>query len=179
VVPVERYRHTPVSSSCLWNTRRGSLARNSSSSYSWRRSSRCLPARLTAWAAVSIVNEPIRAFSGDANYAAVAHIAETVEAGVQLSVTPTQTGPEGMIVLSGTVEGAIPQQGAIVNLLVHYRGRWEPFRTPRTNERGRFRVVYQFEGGVGRFPFRAEVPGGQAGFPFGSGDSQVVDVSTK
>ena len=83
-----------------------------------------------------------------------------------------------MIVLSGTVEGPIPQQGAIVDLLVHYRGRWEPFRTPRTNGRGRFRVLYQFEGGVGRFPFRAEVPGGQAGFPFGSGDSQVVDVST-
>ncbi|MGA2455439.1 MAG: hypothetical protein ABSG93_18175 [Solirubrobacteraceae bacterium] len=120
-----------------------------------------------------------RAFSGDASYAAVANIAETVEAGVRLSITPTQTGPEGMIVLSGTVEGAIPQQGAIVDLLVHYRGRWEPFRTPRTNERGRFRVAYQFEGGVGRFPFRAEVPGGQAGFPFGSGDSQVVDVSTK
>jgi hypothetical protein len=39
-------------------------------------------------------------------------------------------------------------------------------------------VVYQFEGGVGRFPFRAEVPGGQAGFPFASGSSRVVDVST-
>ena len=126
-----------------------------------------------------VIEIAYRAFSGDASYAAVARIAETVEAGVRLSITPTQTGPEGMIVLSGTVEGAIPQQGAIVDLLVHYRGRWEPFRTPRTNERGRFRVAYQFEGGVGHFPFRAEVPGGQAGFPFGSGDSQVVDVSTK
>ncbi len=119
-----------------------------------------------------------RAFSSDASYATVAGIKETVDAGVGLRVTPAHTGPEGTIVLSGAIEGPIPQQGAIVDLLVHYRGRWEPFRTPRTNAHGRFRVVYQFEGGVGRFPFRAEVPGGQAGFPFGSGRSRVVDVST-
>ena len=126
-----------------------------------------------------VIEIAYRAFSGDASDAAVARIRETVEAGVRLSITPTRTGAEGMILLSGTVEGPIPQQGAIVDLLVHYRGRWEPFRTPRTNGHGRFRVAYQFEGGVGHFPFRAEVPGGQAGFPFGSGDSQVVDVSTK
>jgi hypothetical protein len=119
-----------------------------------------------------------RAFSSDASYATVAGVKETVDAGVRLRVSPTRTGPEGTIVLSGTVEGPIPQQGALVDLLVHYRGRWEPFRTPRTNGHGRFRVIYQFEGGVGRFPFRAEVPGGQAGFPFGSGHSRVVDVST-
>jgi hypothetical protein len=65
-----------------------------------------------------------------------------------------------------------------VDLLVHYRGRWEPFRTPRTNSHGRFRVAYHFEGGVGHFPFRAEVPAGQAGFPFGTGNSRVVNVRT-
>jgi hypothetical protein len=125
-----------------------------------------------------LIEVAYRAFSGDAGYAAVARVNETVEASVRLSVSPTRTGAEGTIVLSGTVEGPIPQQGAIVDLLVHYRGRWEPFRTPRTNAHGRFRALYQFEGGVGRFPFRAEVPGGQAGFPFGSGNSRVVDVST-
>lgn len=120
-----------------------------------------------------------RAFSEDASYAAVERIRETVGAGVRLRISPTRTGSEGMIVLSGTVEGPIPRQGTIVNLLVHYRGRWEPFRTPRTDRHGHFRVLYQFEGGIGRFPFRAEVPGGQAGFPFGSGDSRVVNVSTR
>jgi len=119
-----------------------------------------------------------RAFSSDAGYAAVARIKETVDAGVRLTVSPTHTGPAGRITLTGTVAGPIPQQGAIVNLLVHYRGRWEPFRTPRTNSHGRFSVLYQFQGGVGRFPFRAEVPAGQAGFPFASGSSRVVDVST-
>ena len=125
-----------------------------------------------------LIEGAYRAFSGDASYAATARVKETVEAGVWLSVSPTHTGPEGTIVLSGTVEGPIPQQGALVDLLVHYRDRWEPFRTPRTNGHGRFRVAYQFEGGVGHFPFRAEVPGGQAGFPFGSGNSRLVDVST-
>ena len=125
-----------------------------------------------------LIEVAYRAFSRDASYAATVGVKETVQAGVRLRITPMHTGSEGMIVLSGTVEGPIPQQGAIVDLLVHYRGRWEPFRTPRTNRRGRFSVLYQFEGGVGRFPFRAEVPGGQAGFPFGSGESRVVDVST-
>ena len=119
-----------------------------------------------------------RASTGESRYAAVAKVQESVHAGIQLDVTPAQTGAEGTITLSGKVDGPIPQQGTIVDLLVHYRGRWEPFRTPRTNSLGRFRVAYQFEGGVGRFPFRAEVPGGQAGFPFGSGDSRVVNVRT-
>jgi hypothetical protein len=39
-------------------------------------------------------------------------------------------------------------------------------------------VAYHFEGGVGHFPFRAEVPAGQAGFPFGTGNSRVVNVRT-
>jgi hypothetical protein len=119
-----------------------------------------------------------RAFSTDASYAAVAKIAEAVEAGVQLTVSPRRTGSEGTITLSGHVLGPVPAQGVAVELLVHYRGRWEPFRVPQTDSRGRFEVVYQFQGGVGRFPFRAEVFGGQAGFPFTHGDSGAVDVAT-
>jgi hypothetical protein len=119
-----------------------------------------------------------RAFSSDTAYAAQAKIEESVAAGVKLSITPRRISPEGAITLTGTVQGPIPKGGTIVELLVHYRGRWEPFRTPRTNARGRFRVVYQFEGGIGRFPFCAKIPAGQAGFPFTSGSSKVVDVTT-
>jgi len=119
-----------------------------------------------------------RAFSSDTAYAAEAKVGETVDAGVQLNVTPRRASPEGTITLTGTVQGPIPRQGTIVDLLVHYRGRWEPFRTPRTNAHGRFRVVYQFEGAVGSFPFRVEVPAGQSGFPFGGGFSNVVNVAT-
>ncbi len=119
-----------------------------------------------------------RAFSTDASYAAVAKIAEAVEAGVQLTVSPRRTGSEGTITLSGHILGPVPPQGVAVELLVHYRGRWEPFRVPQTDSRGRFEVVYQFQGGIGRFPFRASVLGGQAGFPFAHGESGAVDVTT-
>lgn len=119
-----------------------------------------------------------RAFSTDTSYTVVARIAERVEAGVQLHVSPRTTGSEGTITLTGRVLGPIPRQGVSVNLLVHYRGQWEPFRTPRTDAAGRFTVVYQFEGALGRFPFRAEVPPSQAGYAFGRGLSEVVDVVT-
>jgi hypothetical protein len=119
-----------------------------------------------------------RAFSGDTGYAAQAKIAEAVGAGVRLRISPRRTGSEGAITLAGTVDGPIPSRGVVVDLLVHYRGRWEPFRTPRTDSHGRFRVAYQFQGGIGRFPFRAEVLAGQASFPYSAGDSQVVDVFT-
>ncbi len=120
-----------------------------------------------------------RAFSTDTGYAAVAKLAESVDAGVQLGVSPRRTGSEGEITLSGRVLGPVPSQGVVVELLVHYRGHWEPFRDPRTDSRGRFRVVYQFQGGVGRFPFRAAVFGSQGDFPFAPGESRGVDVTTK
>jgi hypothetical protein len=119
-----------------------------------------------------------RAFSADSNYAASAELHESVRAGVRLTVSPRRTGSEGTITLRGRVLGPVPPHGIVVELLVHYRGHWEPFRDPHTDGQGRFRVIYQFEGGIGRFPFRAEVPDGQTGFPFASGASRVVNVRT-
>jgi hypothetical protein len=120
-----------------------------------------------------------RAFSGDGAYAATARIIESVQAGIQLAISPRRTGSEGAITLTGHVLGPVPPQGVSVDLLVHYRGHWEPFRTPRTDAAGHFTVVYQFEGARGRFPFRAEVPPSQADFAFGRGFSGVVDVVTE
>jgi hypothetical protein len=125
-----------------------------------------------------LVEVSYRAFSADTNYTAQAKITELVRAGVLLKIAPRQTTSNGTIVLTGQVLGPVPPQGTNVHLLVHYRGRWEPFRTPQTDRYGHFEVEYQFEGGVGRFPFRATVPSGQAGFPFSSGYSKVVDVTT-
>jgi hypothetical protein len=119
-----------------------------------------------------------RAFSGDAAYAAQSSVKEAVGAGINLRVTPRHIGSNGTILLRGQVEGAVPREGVTVNLLVHYRGQWEPFRTPRTDASGRFEVAYQFQGARGRFPFRAEVPARQVGFAFASGLSKVVDVAT-
>lgn len=125
-----------------------------------------------------LIEVAYRAFSADTNYTTTNKITESVAAGVQLKIAPRQTYPNGAIVLTGHVLGPVPPQGTIVDLLVHYRGRWVPFRTPQTDAHGHFEVEYQFEGGVGRFPFRATVPAGQAGFPFSRGYSKVVDVTT-
>jgi hypothetical protein len=119
-----------------------------------------------------------RALSSDGAYAATGRIIESVQAGVQLDISPRHTSSEGAITLTGRVLGPVPPQGVSVDLLVHYRGHWEPFRTPRTDAAGRFTVVYQFEGARGRFPFRAEVPPSQADFSFVRGLSGVVNVLT-
>jgi hypothetical protein len=119
-----------------------------------------------------------RAHSADPAYTAQAAVSETVAAGVQMHITPRRTNPAGRITLVGRVAGPIPRRGVVVELLVRYRGAWEPLRTPRSASNGRFSVPYQFQGAVGRFPFRAEVFGGQAGFPYASGESSPVDVTT-
>jgi 5-hydroxyisourate hydrolase-like protein (transthyretin family) len=119
-----------------------------------------------------------RAFSGDPSWAATATVREGVAAGVVLNVSPRHTSSRGTITLSGRVYGA-PRRGVIVALLVFYRGHWEPFRTPRTNSTGRFSVAYQFQGANGRFPFRAEVLAGQAGYPYEQGYSRPVSVLTR
>ena len=125
-----------------------------------------------------LIEVAYRAFADDASYAAQATVDESVAASVQLSITPRDTNPDGTIILTGKVQGPIPPQGTIVELLVHYRGHWEPFRAPRTDPSGNFEVPYQFEGGIGHFPFRAEIPAGQADFPFSGGYSKAVDVTT-
>jgi hypothetical protein len=117
--------------------------------------------------------------TSDSEYSTRAIIKESVGAGVQLRVSPTHTGSDGTIRVAGRVSGPVPAQGVLVGLLVHYRGQWEPFRTPRTDSHGRFSVAYQFQGGVGRFPFRAQVFGGQAGFPYAHGESGTVVVTTR
>jgi hypothetical protein len=125
-----------------------------------------------------VIEVAYRAFSADTNYTTTDQITESVAAGVHLKIAPRQTYPNGTIVLTGQVLGPIPPQGTRVELIVHYHGHWVPFRTPRTETDGHFEVEYQFEGGVGNFPFRAVVPAGQAGFPFSSGSSNKVDVRT-
>jgi hypothetical protein len=125
-----------------------------------------------------IVEVAYRAYSASTTYATIARVQENVSAGVTLAVTPAQTSSTGRIVLTGKVEGVLPKQGVVVELLVHYLGHWEPFRSIRTPESGRFRVVYQFQGGRGMFPFRARVRGHQQSFSFTLGQSKVHDVHT-
>ena len=125
-----------------------------------------------------LINVAYRAFSGDTSYAAEAKTTELVGAGSKLEIAPSQTSPNGTIILTGRVLGHIPRQGIVVELLVYYRGHWEPVRYPRTDSSGHFQAVYQFQGAVGWFPFRAEVLGGQASFPYSNGYSKKIYVKT-
>ena len=118
------------------------------------------------------------AYAGQPAVPASASMSESVPARVSLNVSPRRTYPRGTISLSGRVDG-VEGGGVQVNLLVFYRGRWEPFRTPRTDRAGRFRVRYRFEGAVGSFPFRASVPAGQTGLPYAAGTSHAVRVLTQ
>jgi hypothetical protein len=117
-----------------------------------------------------------RAFSRDPGYSAQAKVEESVGAGVQLHVTPSSTTPTGVIVVSGRVMGRIPPQGALVHVVIKYRGLWVPLRNPRTDAAGYFYFLYQFQGAIGSFPVIARVPDGQANFPYGSGHSQTTYV---
>ena len=120
-----------------------------------------------------------RAFSDDSNYSTTATITESVHAGVQLNVSRHITSSHGPITLSGNVLGPVPAQGVVVEILVHYRGQWQPIRYPRTEPNGHFHAVYKFQGAFGRFPFRALVFSNQSAFPFATGESKPVDVITR
>lgn len=123
-----------------------------------------------------LIEVAYRAFSADSACAAQAKIEESVGAGVQLHVTPSSTTPTGVIVLSGRVMGPIPPQGALVHVVIKYRGLWVPLRNPRTDAAGHFNFLYQFQGAIGSFPVVAQVPDGQANFPYSSGHSQTTYV---
>jgi hypothetical protein len=125
-----------------------------------------------------IIEVAYRAYPNDSTYTAIARIQETVAADAQLHINQTRTSPEGTIEITGKVQGPIPRQGTIVELLVDYRGYWEPIRTPRTKRNGSFTLNYKFQDAVGRFPFRLEIPAGQAGFPYTRGYSNTVNVNT-
>jgi hypothetical protein len=120
-----------------------------------------------------------RAFASDAAYAATAKIRQSVRAGVRLWVTPRRINSTQKIVLRGQVQGPIPRKGVIFELLVRYRGRPTTFHSRRTKRNGKFKVEYRFQGSIGRFPFWVEIPGGQTGFPYATGDSNKVDVTSR
>jgi hypothetical protein len=64
-----------------------------------------------------LIDVTYRTYTASPSYAAQTKIEENVNAGVQLHVTPHRIGTEGTITLTGIVQGPIPQQGAIVDLL--------------------------------------------------------------
>jgi hypothetical protein len=125
-----------------------------------------------------LITVAYRAYSGSPVYAAKATVLESVGAGITVAISTRHTSRKGKIKLTGRVQGPIPRHGVVIELTVRFLGRWEPFRTPRTDSKGHFKVPYRFRGTVGHFPFRIKVRGGQAGFPYAAGTSTVLYVTT-
>jgi 5-hydroxyisourate hydrolase-like protein (transthyretin family) len=74
----------------------------------------------------------------------------------------------------------VPAGGKLVELQVRLSGRWQTFRTTRTDAAGRWALQYRFERtrGVLRYRFRAALPA-EADYPFESGASPPLVVRVR
>jgi hypothetical protein len=85
------------------------------------------------------------------------------------------------VMFSGQVRSRpIPGGGKLIQLEVQLSGRWQTFRTARTDEAGRWALPYKFARtrGVQRYRFRVELPR-EAGYPFGAGASKSLRVRVR
>jgi hypothetical protein len=73
-----------------------------------------------------------------------------------------------------------PPTGKLVELQVVLSGRWQTFRTTRTDASGGWQVGYRFRRtcGVTRYKFRARLPG-EAAYPFETGLTRAVRVQVR
>jgi hypothetical protein len=74
----------------------------------------------------------------------------------------------------------IPTGGKLVELQVVLSGRWQTFRTVRTDRSGAWHIRYRFRRscGVLTYQFRARLPA-EAGYPFESGYTRAVRVRVR
>lgn len=75
----------------------------------------------------------------------------------------------------------VPAAGKLVELQVRLNGRWQTFRTTRTDPGGAWRVRYRFVATrqrVARYRFRARLPR-EAGYPFTAGMSRTITVKVR
>jgi hypothetical protein len=73
-----------------------------------------------------------------------------------------------------------PPTGKLIELQVVLSGRWQTFRTTRTDAAGRWKVRYRFRRscGVIRFRFRARLPS-EAAYSFETGETRAVAVRVR
>jgi len=74
----------------------------------------------------------------------------------------------------------VPAGGKLIELQVRLSGRWQTFRTVRTDPGGNWRIPYRFKRtrGVQRFRFRVALPA-ETGYPFALGSSSPVRVRVR
>jgi hypothetical protein len=85
------------------------------------------------------------------------------------------------VTFSGQVRSLpIPAIGKLVELQALLSGRWQPFRTARTDQAGRWSVPYQFQRtrGLHWYRFRVALPR-EVGYPFAAGASTSLRVRVR
>jgi hypothetical protein len=85
------------------------------------------------------------------------------------------------VTFSGHVASApIPTGGKLIQLEVQLTGRWQTFRTVRTDQAGNWSVPYKFARtrGIQWYRFRIELPR-EAGYPFAAGVSRSIRVRVR
>jgi hypothetical protein len=105
----------------------------------------------------------------------------TVPAAATLTVDRARLRNGQAVSFSGPVRTLpTPPGGKLVEMQVRLPGRWETFRTVRSNDAGQWSVRYRFRRtrGVQRYRFRARLPA-EGNYPYTAAVSRVVVVRVR
>lgn len=109
------------------------------------------------------------------------HLAMTVPAALDLRVDRKRLRNGQTVTFSGPLMTLpTPPGGKLIEMQVRLPGRWETFRTVRSDDAGRWSARYRFRrtSGVQHYRFRARLPE-EGNYPFTVGVSQVATVRVK
>jgi hypothetical protein len=113
--------------------------------------------------------------------ASAAQLSMTVPAATELHVDHGRLRNGQAVTFTGPVRTLpAPPGGKLVEMQVRLPGRWETFRTIRSDDPGNWSVRYRFRRthGVQRYRFRARLPA-EGAYPFTAGVSRVVTVRVR
>ncbi len=105
----------------------------------------------------------------------------TVPAATELRVSSTRLRNGQSVTFSGPVRSLpTPAGGKLIEMQVKLPGRWETFRTIRSDDAGQWSVRYRFRrtSGVQHYRFRARLPA-EGSYPFVAGVSRVASVRVR
>lgn len=121
-----------------------------------------------------------RSHVNDAVDAARAEVTLRVRARVTLHLGSHRVAPFGVIRLRGRLVGApLPARGKVIELRARARGTrtWVPFRSIRTDPRGRFHTAYHLRQGFRNVTYEFEaLARADGGYPYATGRSTVQRV---
>ena len=136
-----------------------------------------------AYTATGVANRTLRfAYAGSPGILpAQSELAMTVPASTELRVNRHRLRNGQTVIFRGPVRtGPLPPEGKLLEMQVRQPGRWQTFKTVRSDAAGQFEVRYTFRrtSGVVDYRFRVRLPA-EAGYPFTAGVSRVVTVRVK